>query len=231
MPDIELSGKIYTYEIERKPIRSLRLRLKTSEFFIVSCHSLTPNFLVTKFIVDHSDWIIKNSAKFRAPTVLKSLDKLSILGNDYQIIYHQTGRDSVVVLTDEHKIFVNSNSHTNSHLRNLLNQKLRPLALKLIKSELSELSALHGFKHGKVSVRNQTSRFGSCSFRGNLSFNWQIILFPHAVFSHILLHELTHIHIKNHSVKFWTQLSVYDPKYKTHNFWLKKEAPKFMLFS
>lgn len=231
MPNILLSGQQFNYEIERKSIRTLRLRLKSKRSFVVSCHHLTPNFVITKFINDHSGWIVKNSSLIQAQKSLSNLEKLSILGIDYQLLIAQSAHDSVVIYDDQHQIFVNTISLRSSHLHILLDKKLRPLALKLIKSQLSDLSIQFGFKYGHVSVRNQTSRFGSCSSRGNLNFNWQIIFFPPDKFRHILLHELNHLVIKDHSKKFWAQLSLYDPASRLNNLWLKKEGQKLMIFS
>jgi predicted metal-dependent hydrolase len=231
MPKILLSGHSFEYQIERKPIRFLRIRLKSPHSFIVSCHSLTPNFIITKFISGHSAWIVKNSSKIKIQKPLFSINQLSILGVDHKLIITKSAHDSVVIYEDSHQIYINTISLRSGHLRSLLDKKLRPLALKLIKSELSHLSSQYSFKYGHVSVRNQTSRFGSCSSRGNLNFNWQIIFFPPDKFRHILLHELTHLSIKDHSKKFWSQLSIFDSNYKTNNLWLRKEGQKLMIFS
>lgn len=229
MPNILLSGHRFSYTVDRKVIRSLRLRLKSLDSFVVSCHFLTPNFVINKFINDHADWIVKNSHFIQPKKNINTLTNLSVLGVDYQLTITKSAHDSVVIYDDEHQIFINSTSLTSSHLKTLLDKKLRPLALKLIKTSLTELSVQFSFKYGHVSVRNQSSRYGSCSSRGNLNFNWQIIFFPPDKFRHILLHELTHLDIKNHSSKFWAQLSVYDPNSRTNNLWLKKEGNKHFL--
>jgi predicted metal-dependent hydrolase len=231
MPTILLSGRLFSYQIDRKSIGSLRLKLTSPHSFIVSCHFLTPDFVVTKFITDHSAWIIKNSRLITPPPALSGLNKLSILGDDYRLVITKSAHDSVVVYHDQHQIFVNSVSLTTSHLRALLDKKLRFLALRLINTTLTDLSSKFSFKYAHVSIRNQRSRFGSCSSRGNLNFNWQIIFFPPDKFRHILLHELTHLSIKDHSKKFWSQFSLYDPDCQVNNLWLKKEGQKLMIFS
>jgi predicted metal-dependent hydrolase len=106
----------------------------------------------------------------------------------------------------------------------LIDSKLRTHALKLINTHLSSFKNQYGFSYRNVSVRNQSSRFGSCSHVNNLNFNWQIIFFPLAQFQHILLHELTHTIVKDHSSRFWSQLAVYDPMWRSHRQWLKKEG-------
>ncbi|MDD4107013.1 MAG: M48 family metallopeptidase, partial [Candidatus Shapirobacteria bacterium] len=58
------------------------------------------------------------------------------------------------------------------------------------------------------------------------NFNWQIILFPVDKFEHVILHELTHLTVKNHSRAFWEQLGKYDSNWRENNQWLKKEGTK-----
>ena len=230
MATIYLGEKKYSYTIVRKSISSLRLKLKTSRSFVISCPRLTPEFVINRFIKNNQAWIISHSQKVPVKKLFKNSKKLVILGEIYQLHFVNTQRDSVIISTLDKKIYVNISKDTNKHIRDVLEKKLRPLALKLIKEELDLLSSKYNFSFNNVTVRNQSSRFGSCSSRGNLNFNWQIIFFPPNKFRHILLHELNHLKIKNHSNVFWNQLSIYDPDYKSNNLWLKKEGTKLFLF-
>jgi predicted metal-dependent hydrolase len=103
---------------------------------------------------------------------------------------------------------------------------MRNIALKLIKENTKRLADKFNLKYKSVSVKNQSSRFGSCSHSGSLNFNWQIILFPVPIFEHIILHELTHLIVKNHSKMFWELLGSYDKNWRENNQWLKKEGTK-----
>ncbi len=230
MATIYLGEKKYSYTIVRKSISSLRLKLKTSRSFVISCPRLTPEFVINRFIKNNQAWIISHSQKVPVKKLFKNSKKLVILGEIYQLHFVNTQRDSVIIAALDKKIYVNISKDTNKHIRTVLEKKLRPLALKLIKQELDSLSLKYNFSFNNVTVRNQSSRFGSCSSRGNLNFNWQIIFFPPNKFRHILLHELNHLKIKNHSAVFWNQLSIYDPDYKSNNLWLKKEGTKLFLF-
>jgi len=231
MPNIILFEQKFSYIINHKFIRSLTLRLKSPHSFVVSCPHLTPDFVVAKFIQDHSSWIVKNASHLKASSRLYSLNSLPILDQNYKIFISKTARDSLVIFKDEQKIYANTTSFSDSHLKTLFDKKLRPLALSLIKNELSQLSQKYGFQYHHVTVRNTVSRYGSCSRSGNLNFNWQIIFFPPEIFRHILLHELTHLKIKNHSLTFWHQLAIYDPHCGANRLWLKKEGNKTMIFS
>ncbi len=230
METIILNGKKYSYLITKKSISSLRLHLKSSRSFTISCPRLTPKFIITQFINKNSSWIISHSQKIPTKKTLKNLKSIFILEKKYQLVFIKTTRDSVIIYPDVRQIYVNISTDSASHIKQTLEKKLRPFALSLIKSELLLLKKQYGFDYQNVTVRNQSSRYGSCSSRGNLNFNWQIIFFPVDKFRHILLHELTHLKIKNHSKIFWDQLTIYDPNCKTNNLWLKKEGTKLFLF-
>jgi len=230
MPSIIIQNQTFEYQVIKKKIRSLRLRLTSKDSFQISCPYLTPDFLIKKFIKDNSFWIINHCQKITVKKTILGLKNLQILEKDYQIQWLKTQRDSVIINEDEQKIYSNLAVFSEAHALKVLEMKLRPFALKLIKRELENLAKEFDFKYQHVTVRNQSSRYGSCSGRGNLNFNWQIIFFPFPQFRHILLHELTHLDIKNHSKKFWDQLAIYDPDYKLHNLWLKKEGTKYFLF-
>jgi len=216
----------FSYQIKYKRISSLRLKITSYNNFTISAPYLTPKFIIEKFIRDHQDWIINHNP---LPQALST--NLAILNINYQLVIQKSHRDSLVIIDFEQKIYINTSVDSPAHIKKIIDQKLRVHALKLINHHLRQLKSFYGFKYQKVSIRNQSSRFGSCSSTGNLSFNWQIILFPYQVFQHILLHELTHTLHHNHSPCFWSQLAKYDPQFISHRYWLKKEASKYMIFS
>lgn len=74
---------------------------------------------------------------------------------------------------------------------------------------LEELAELHDFRFNKVSIRNQKTRWGSCSARNNISLNVNLLRLPAKLRDYVILHELVHTRIKNHSEEFWTELDVY----------------------
>ena len=229
MNTIILDGKKFSYTIVKKSISSIRLQLKSSKTFIVSCPRLTPKFVINQFIKKNSDWIVSHSQKIPHKKSLKHLKSLTILDKKYELVFIDTIRDSVIIYSQTQKIYANISKKSLNHIKQILEKKLRPFALSLIKNELSLLKKQYNFEYNNVTVRNQSSRYGSCSSRGNLNFNWQIIFFPYPQFRHILLHELTHLKIKNHSKTFWDQLAIYDSESQKHNLWLKKEGTKLFL--
>ena len=79
-------------------------------------------------------------------------------------------------------------------------------ARQKIISRLEQLAKQHRFTYSKVSIRSQRTRWGSCSARGNISLNIKLVALPQELADYIILHELTHTKVHNHSRKFWQEL-------------------------
>ncbi len=76
----------------------------------------------------------------------------------------------------------------------------------VLMERLEELAELHNFRFNKVSIRNQKTKWGSCSAKDNISLNMNLVRLPAELRDYVILHELVHTRIKNHSKKFWAEL-------------------------
>ena len=109
-------------------------------------------------------------------------------------------------------------------LRPAIQKHLRQLAQSELPARVQELSTLHGIDVRRVTVRNQKSRWGSCSRKGTISLNWRLIQCPAFVRDYIILHELAHRRQMNHSAKFWQEVARLCPDYRTAELWVKAHA-------
>ena len=91
-------------------------------------------------------------------------------------------------------------------LRPAIESHLRQLATRELPPRTMELAARHGLTVRRITVRNQKSRWGSCSRRGTISLNWRLIQTPAFVCDYICLHELMHLRQMNHSPGFWREV-------------------------
>ena len=78
-----------------------------------------------------------------------------------------------------------------------------------------------GVSYGRISIREQKTRWGSCSSKGNLNFNWRLIFAPEAVLDYVVVHELAHRKEMNHSPAFYTVVESVLPDYQKARKWLK----------
>jgi predicted metal-dependent hydrolase len=109
-------------------------------------------------------------------------------------------------------------------LRPAIQKHLRKLAQKELPVRVMELAALHGIQISRVSVRNQKSRWGSCSRKGTISLNWRLIQTPVFVQDYIILHELAHRKQMNHSDRFWQEVERLCPDYSVAERWIKAHS-------
>jgi len=107
-------------------------------------------------------------------------------------------------------------------VRTQIEGHLRRLAAVELPRCVGELAAQHGFAVRRVTVRDQKTRWGSCSRRGTISLNWRLIQMPASVRDYIILHELAHLRHMNHSSRFWLEVERLCPDYPAAKCWLKQ---------
>ncbi len=229
MPTITIKDKQFTYTIKRKSIRSINLRFLSSKSFYVSCNLFTPTLVINRFIRAHQDWIYQNSAKFTSYPVLKNLTNLSILDQAYQVKFISSAKNTLIFHHKSKIINIHTKNLSQTNLKKIFEINGRKLAKILIQKQIESISFSPKSQIKHISVRNQKSRFGSCSGHQRLSFNWQIIFFPPNLFRHIICHELVQLKIKNHKKDFYQALSLLDSDWKKNNSWLKTQAKKYFL--
>ena len=87
------------------------------------------------------------------------------------------------------------------------------IALQIVKERLEHFNAIYNFEYKKITIRNQKTRWGSCSRKGNLNFSYKIALIPPKLADYIIVHELCHIKEFNHSKNFWELVAQTVPNY------------------
>ena len=92
--------------------------------------------------------------------------------------------------------------------------KYKEQARILVKERLEYFNQFYGYTWNKIAIRNQRSRWGSCSKRGNLNFNYKIVLLPQNMADYVIVHELCHLREFNHSHDFWALVEKTMPNYK-----------------
>jgi predicted metal-dependent hydrolase len=97
----------------------------------------------------------------------------------------------------------------------------RAQAKQLIFARVAELATQFGYSYNRLFIRGSKTRWGSCSMKKNLSFNWRLINTPPFVIDYLILHELAHTVVFNHSKRFWAQVARTCPDYKRAEAWLK----------
>ena len=107
-------------------------------------------------------------------------------------------------------------------------KELGEKALQDIPARVRKYAPLIGVKYGRITIRNQRTRWGSCSSKGNLNFNCLLMLCPEEVRDSVVVHELCHLKHMDHSAAFYAEVRRVFPEYDKWNKWLKENGSRIM---
>jgi predicted metal-dependent hydrolase len=163
-----------------------------------------------EFVLQNWEWIQSRLANI-SPETPESED-VWIDGVKWPLVRGDAGISlaNQLIATDERNI------------RWAIERMLRLKAVRELPPRLIELAREHHLRVNSVTIRAQRSRWGSCSAKGNISLNWRLVQTPTFVRDYILLHELMHLRVMNHSKRFWHEVESVCPAYLDAEAWLKQ---------
>jgi predicted metal-dependent hydrolase len=107
----------------------------------------------------------------------------------------------------------------------------RTRARKLVSIIAEEEAERLGVSYRHIRIGGQRTLWGSCSPRGTLSFNWRLVLAPPEVLDYVVVHELCHLRVPNHSRRFWSLVENCRPRWREQRGWLREHGPELLAFS
>ena len=166
----------------------------------------------------HRPWIHKTLAKrlHKEPAITEG-STVNFLGRKY--ILKKNSSMLKVTCSSENLMYPNDADLKND-LKVYYKTKAQGFIPGIVKAEANRI----GLEYCSISLKNQKTRWGSCSSKKNLNFNYLLIQCPLEVIKYVIIHELCHLKHMNHSEEFWEMVCKYDPCYKEHIKELKKYA-------
>jgi len=219
---LNLKGRDIDFIFKRSSrARNLRIQVSLgSEVEVIAPNRVT-ELTIFQFIQEKQNWILNKLAHFdKFGDFRKENDEVYYLGQIYKIS-NIPGTSNSVHFDGES---FNLNYHVNSKPKHVLEDWFRNEARINIKSMVKELAEEYKLEYNRISIKEQKTRWGSCSKQGNLNFNFKLMMAPEAVIRYVIIHELTHLTHMNHSRNFWRLLAERCPEYQTHIRWLKRHG-------
>ena len=209
--------------------KSISLKIRNGELEI-SCPYNTSETFLKNLIERKKEWINKNIDRSRKNH--KKIDQISngfitFKGLVLQLIYKKSNFERITVEDNELKIFYSEKSKS----RQLIIEWLKLQANNFLRARLSFLSKRISIEFNSLTIKSYTARWGSCNIKGDIFLNWKLIMLPESVIDYVLIHELAHINVPNHSSEFWELVKKKNPNYFKHKRWLKDNGSSFILFS
>jgi len=216
-----------SYQIQRnRRAHSIKIKVDSHGAVTVVAPPDCPTRFIDQFVTKQQDWIKQTIVKIQSqrPTPLQDPTQLSIFGKLYSkepIFDHQ---HPIGVQVKGKKIMINSISPTAASVEKAIQEFLKNTAQKYIVPRTHQLAELMSIKFNNITLRQQKTRWGSCSSQGNLNFNWRLVQYPAAIIDYVIIHELAHRREMNHSARFWEIVARFDPEHLKHRGWLRRNG-------
>lgn len=235
MPDLRVAKTKIPYTIKMSK-RAKYLRITVShEGVLVTVPVKLKEKQITDFVESKKDWIFE---KFQDCNRKKNLmpkrsfnngEKLLYLGKEITLCIVKTdSKRGKVKLEGNNLVVTIFNGLTEERQKNIIREGLerwyQKMAKEVIFKRLEYFRSLLGVHFEQVRIKNPKTRWGSCSAKKNLNFNWHLIMAPEAIIDYIVVHELCHLIHMNHSKEFWRLVEGQIPDYKNRQAWLKENG-------
>jgi predicted metal-dependent hydrolase len=222
---IEIQAQLVPVLYRRHPrARHYLLRLRADKTVVVTVPRRGSLELARQFAASRRGWLEKQwrilEARRVPPPVLRPGMAALLRGRPVALEARERG-GLLEIWFDNERVQAGAPAE---NLRPAVEQHLRALAQRELTARAVELARQHGVPMRRVTVRNQKSRWGSCSVRGTISLNWRLIQVPAPVRDYLILHELMHLRNMNHSARFWSEVEKVCPDYRAAEDWLKHHS-------
>ncbi len=225
-----LDGQTVSYNIKRSSrAKHVRLEVQAETGLTVVIPYSYNRDDIPALLRKKKRWILDKLAKYVKEQPItegkepKNGDSINYLGRRLRVVTRHNPDTAVSIGLEKNRLLVNLNNR-NGRLNLILEWWYRQQAKRLIKQRADELCPRLGVTYNRLTVRGAKTRWGSCSQKANLNFNWKLIMVPEPVIDYVIIHELTHLKEMNHSKNFWNLVAEHCPQWRKHRKWLKDHA-------
>lgn len=224
---ISLEGRQVKYNlVQSNGAQKLRLRIGPRGVDVLRPRNRSTR-QVRDFLLANQKWIVSQLSRIENLKVVRRPSRARLeefifrgLPTRVEVVKSSRGGANAVVLDNDHVEILRGKTSQTQPSKSL-EYWLRRQARKEITQELDLITRRLNVVVGKVFIMEQKTKWGNCSAKGNLSFNWRLILAPPFVLHYIVVHEATHLRVPDHSQRFWLTVQSLCPQAELAKQWLK----------
>lgn len=220
---------IEIHQIIRSKRKTLALIVKPDGSLIVRVPLRTSERSIQEFIHKNANWVEKKQAEALAalplaPKQYAPGERFLYLGNSYSLEIVEGQRKSLL-LEDNFKLAQSVQGDPGP----VFECWYREQAKRILPERVDFYACQYGFQYKKIGITSARTRWGSCSASGSLNFSWRLILAPVEAVDYVVVHELVHTVVHNHSARFWKKVEEILPDYRERRKWLRKNGQTLLL--
>ncbi|MFA6170139.1 MAG: SprT family zinc-dependent metalloprotease [Candidatus Margulisiibacteriota bacterium] len=224
----------FNYQLKRsRRRRSVGITVDPRRGVAVAAPFWVSQAQINEVLKDKQAWIEEKLALFAAQPAWQEKtfqegELLLFLGREYQLRHDHALAKGVYLQAEQVVVSPGPRKDPRS-IKKLIRAWYYSAAGKILAERIAFYSSKLAVYPGKVAVKEHRRQWGSCSRKGNLNFNWKLVMAPLEIVDYVVVHELSHLHYLNHSKLFWAKVASIVPNYKERRKWLKTHGLKLEL--
>ena len=227
--------QVIDFDIEYRKRRTMAIQIMPPDKILVISPLGVPEDIIRRRVRSKGNWIVKKLIQLR-DIKIKTPDRtftdgqlFLFLGKDYPLYIFKNGRKIPKVFFTENRFNMELHEIDHGKMRKAMEKWYRKKADRVINDRVEVYIREIGKRPRIVKVKEQKRRWGSCTAKGDLYFNWRCIMAPPAVIDYVVVHEMSHLAHPNHSKRFWQKVESILPDYKKRRKWLKDNGLRLEL--
>jgi hypothetical protein len=216
-------GRLVRVAVARSPSAkrvTLRVRAATRDA-VVTAPRRTSMAFVREFVQRHAAWIASKMGRLPEPVPFAPGARVPLRGVEHEIVHAPSARGAVWRIEREGRAPALCVAGRREHLARRVTDYLKREARRDLEAAAARHTASVGKSARRITLRDTTSRWGSCTARGALNFSWRLIMAPDFVLDYLAAHEVAHLVHLNHSEHFWALTYRLAPRTDEAEAWLK----------
>ncbi|APC81697.1 M48 family metallopeptidase [Clostridium botulinum] len=231
MKDIFLMGERLQYILKTKKRKTISIKIGKEFIIEVTAPLGTNEYTIEQVLKKEEKWIIKKIKKLKE---VENFNGYYYLGELYYLKIKEVRSLYFKLELDSNKFMVYINSGILKEKREViikdnLEKFYKEKAVKVLKERTDYYSNILKVAPKNIVIKNQKTLWGSCSSKGNINYNYKIVMAPLKILDYIVVHELCHLVHMNHSKDFWQLVESIIPDFKERRNWLKENGYKLKI--
>lgn len=221
------------YQLLRSKRKSIAISFDRDGNLVVKAPLWLDGREIDRFVESKREWILATSKRLQNTREKEAASRLKLENGDE--LYYLGEKRVLTVVREERSrtrikdacgrlIMAVPYEADYAYKREQLEKWYRKEALCVFKEKAQEFAKSLGVRFQDIHIKDQKSRWGSCSSKGNLNFNWRILMAPEPVCDYVIIHELCHLVYMDHSADFWRLVEQLCPPYRQYKKWLRDNA-------
>ena len=229
--EIELLGNLIEYEV-RHSSDATKPRIDVDIHGVTVVLPESSSVTTSELLRDNAAWVVEKMRGFEKyreqvpERQFEEAESFPYLGEAHEVVVEQRPSSSVVDGT----LRLAKHHVEETSIKRALETLYRRNARQRFERRADHFAEQMEVEYEKIEVRNQRTKWGSCSSNGTLGLNWRLMMAPPEIVDYVVVHELAHLREANHSSEFWSLVAEYDPEYESHSEWLTDNSAR-LIFS